>query len=212
MCRARPSSFRHNFSVLHTTSKSLHVPHPIEFSTQLFWVSSRLFNLVFGMSLWLPRTPSPFLARISKHAPPNVLHPRIILALHYSNHTLVQPLGLRFQSTQPQPDSSRRASTSTPSSTPHVTSATESKPTSTSSQTKDVSTLKAPLMTRVWKKVKHEAAHYWTGTKLLVSEVRISTRLQWKILHGESLTRRERRQVCIIIRLCRHFILTHLSE
>ncbi|KAJ7063216.1 LETM1-domain-containing protein [Mycena amicta] len=54
---------------------------------------------------------------------------------------------------------------------------------------------KAPLATRVWKKVKHEAQHYWHGSKLLVSEVRISGRLQWKILHGESLTRRERRQL-----------------
>lgn len=47
----------------------------------------------------------------------------------------------------------------------------------------------------IWKKVKHEAAHYWHGSKLLVSEVRISARLQWKILHGEILTRRERRQL-----------------
>ncbi|KAI6124831.1 LETM1-like protein-domain-containing protein [Pisolithus croceorrhizus] len=53
----------------------------------------------------------------------------------------------------------------------------------------------APLLTRAWKKVKHEAKHYWHGSKLLVSEVRISARLQWKILHGESLTRRERRQL-----------------
>ncbi|KAI6032551.1 LETM1-like protein-domain-containing protein [Pisolithus marmoratus] len=53
----------------------------------------------------------------------------------------------------------------------------------------------APLLTRVWKKVKHEAQHYWHGSKLLVSGVRISARLQWKILHGESLTRRERRQL-----------------
>ncbi|KAL1675691.1 LETM1-like protein-domain-containing protein [Schizophyllum commune] len=53
----------------------------------------------------------------------------------------------------------------------------------------------APLMKRVWKKVKHEAEHYWNGSKLLVSEVRISARLQWKILHGETLTRRERRQL-----------------
>ena len=52
-----------------------------------------------------------------------------------------------------------------------------------------------PLGTRVWKKVKHEAQHYWHGSKLLVSEVRISSRLQWKILHGDTLTRRERRQV-----------------
>lgn len=52
-----------------------------------------------------------------------------------------------------------------------------------------------PLGTRVWKKVKHEAQHYWHGTKLLVSEVRISARLQWKILQGDTLTRRERRQL-----------------
>lgn len=50
-------------------------------------------------------------------------------------------------------------------------------------------------MTRAWKKVKHEAQHYWHGSKLLVSEVRISARLQWKILQGDSLTRRERRQL-----------------
>ena len=55
--------------------------------------------------------------------------------------------------------------------------------------------VKAALPTRIWNKVKHEAAHYWHGSKLLVSEVRISARLQWKILHGETLTRRERRQV-----------------
>lgn len=54
----------------------------------------------------------------------------------------------------------------------------------------------APLTTRVWKKVKHEAQHYWHGTKLLVSDVRIASKLQWKILHGDTLTRRERRQVC----------------
>ena len=53
----------------------------------------------------------------------------------------------------------------------------------------------APLSTRIWKKVKHEAQHYWHGSKLLAAEVRISARLQWKLLHGESLTRRERRQV-----------------
>ena len=56
-------------------------------------------------------------------------------------------------------------------------------------------TERPPLATRAWAKVKHEAQHYWHGSKLLVSEVRISARLQWKILHGETLTRRERRQV-----------------
>ncbi|KAI6039967.1 MRS7 family protein [Pisolithus marmoratus] len=33
----------------------------------------------------------------------------------------------------------------------------------------------APLLTRAWKKVKHEAQHYWHGTKLLVSELKRAT-------------------------------------
>jgi LETM1 and EF-hand domain-containing protein 1 len=52
------------------------------------------------------------------------------------------------------------------------------------------------MLSRVWNKVKHEAQHYWQGSKLLAKEVRISARLQRKILQGETLTRRERRQVC----------------
>jgi len=55
-----------------------------------------------------------------------------------------------------------------------------------------------PLMTRVWAKVKHEASHYWHGSKLLVSEIRISRRLLFKLLRGTKLTRREHRQVCLL--------------
>ena len=62
-----------------------------------------------------------------------------------------------------------------------------------------IQTPTAPLPTRVWKKVKHEAQHYWHGSKLLVSDVRIASKLQWKILHGDTLTRRERRQVSVCI-------------
>ncbi|PWN50646.1 LETM1-domain-containing protein [Violaceomyces palustris] len=54
---------------------------------------------------------------------------------------------------------------------------------------------KAPLTTRVWAKVKEEAAHYWHGTKLLAKEVRISSRLLRRLLLGYSLTRREHRQL-----------------
>lgn len=52
-----------------------------------------------------------------------------------------------------------------------------------------------PLGTRIWAKVKHEAAHYWHGSKLLVSEMRISLRLVFSLLEGKTLTRREKRQV-----------------
>ncbi|KAL0096946.1 LETM1-like protein-domain-containing protein [Phycomyces blakesleeanus] len=47
----------------------------------------------------------------------------------------------------------------------------------------------------LWQKVKAEAVHYWHGTKLLGLEVRISSKLTWKLLHGNKLTRREARQL-----------------
>ncbi|WWD17734.1 hypothetical protein CI109_102175 [Kwoniella shandongensis] len=52
-----------------------------------------------------------------------------------------------------------------------------------------------PLPARVWAVVKKEAAHYWAGTKLLGQEIKISSKLQWKVLNGGTLTRRERRQL-----------------
>jgi len=44
-------------------------------------------------------------------------------------------------------------------------------------------------------KVKREVLHYWDGTKLLATEVRISTRLALKMAAGYELTRRESRQL-----------------
>ena len=47
----------------------------------------------------------------------------------------------------------------------------------------------------IWQKVKKEALHYWDGTKLLATEVRISSRLALKMAAGYELTRRETRQL-----------------
>ncbi|RDL32961.1 LETM1-domain-containing protein [Venustampulla echinocandica] len=44
-------------------------------------------------------------------------------------------------------------------------------------------------------KVKKEVLHYWDGTKLLATEVRISTRLAAKMMAGYELSRREHRQL-----------------
>lgn len=44
-------------------------------------------------------------------------------------------------------------------------------------------------------KIKKEAQHYWDGTKLLATEVKISTRLAIKMAAGYELTRRENRQL-----------------
>lgn len=53
---------------------------------------------------------------------------------------------------------------------------------------------KLSLLTRI----KNEMIHYWHGTKLLWKEIKISTRLMWKMNRGNKLTRREHNQVQII--------------
>ncbi|KAI9140228.1 LETM1-like protein-domain-containing protein [Paraphysoderma sedebokerense] len=50
---------------------------------------------------------------------------------------------------------------------------------------------KKPLLQRI----KDEAIHYWHGTKLLAMEIRISSRLLFKLLRGQKLSRREHRQL-----------------
>ncbi|KAG7800997.1 hypothetical protein KL929_000536 [Ogataea haglerorum] len=47
----------------------------------------------------------------------------------------------------------------------------------------------------IWQKVKHEAQHYWAGTKLLGLEIKISSKLVLKAASGYELTRREYRQL-----------------
>ena len=47
----------------------------------------------------------------------------------------------------------------------------------------------------LWEKVKHEANHYWDGTKLLGAEIKIAWKLALKMAAGYELTRREHRQV-----------------
>lgn len=54
---------------------------------------------------------------------------------------------------------------------------------------------KGTMVSRAWATVKKEASHYWHGTKLLGQEIKISAKLQWKVLQGATLTRRERRQL-----------------
>eukprot|EP00891_Asterochloris_glomerata_P009122 jgi/Astpho2/9122/e_gw1.00133.93.1_t len=46
-----------------------------------------------------------------------------------------------------------------------------------------------------WGTIKKEAKHYWVGFKLLAADVKIASRLVHRVLHGKSLSRRERRQL-----------------
>lgn len=47
----------------------------------------------------------------------------------------------------------------------------------------------------LWEKVKHEATHYWNGTKLLGYEIKVSTKLLMKMFAGYGLSRRENNQL-----------------
>lgn len=47
----------------------------------------------------------------------------------------------------------------------------------------------------IWEKVKHEAQHYWSGTKLLGYEIKVSTKLLFKVAAGYGLSRRETAQL-----------------
>ncbi|SCV69028.1 BQ2448_2048 [Microbotryum intermedium] len=82
---------------------------------------------------------------------------------------------------------------------PNQEVATTSTSTSASSEkavaTKDDAPPKGTRLQRIWASIKKEASHYWHGTKLLGKEIRISARIQGKLLGGKKLTRRERRQL-----------------
>ncbi|KAJ2845678.1 LETM1 domain-containing protein ylh47 [Coemansia brasiliensis] len=47
----------------------------------------------------------------------------------------------------------------------------------------------------IMEKIKHEAQHYWHGTKLFAKEMKISSRLVAKVVWGGKLSRREQRQL-----------------
>ncbi|KAI0031695.1 LETM1-like protein-domain-containing protein [Vararia minispora EC-137] len=141
------------------------------------------------MSLCLPRSKALILPRNSRLLHPQLrslgAFPRSGNSYTYTRFTFSP--AARYQSTQ----STAKAATTTSSTAAEDSEKSGKAPLPPTPSEEP----KAPLSTRVWQKVKHEVQHYWHGSKLLAKEVRISSRLQWKILHGESLTRRERRQL-----------------
>lgn len=163
------------------------------------------------MSLWLPRRPPTLLTRIHSQQAHHVIHSQLISTLVTRNHPVAlwtaggAGLFRRLQSSE---------ASSPPAKKPPVSAPLPDSKATLPAPKESPKEKQGPLLTRAWKRVKHEAAHYWHGSKLLVSEVRISARLQWKILHGESLTRRERRQVCcsILINLNLKATLTNLNS
>ncbi|TBU29049.1 LETM1-domain-containing protein [Dichomitus squalens] len=144
------------------------------------------------MSVWLPRAPPSVLLRTCSRHPHLLVSVRTYAAASQQSRLPLHPLYSQHAPlfSQKLLDESRRGL--------HSSSSQQEASPSTASESKPLPPAPkddAPLAKRVWKKVKHEVQHYWSGTKLLAAEVRISSRLQWKLLHGESLTRRERRQL-----------------
>lgn len=54
---------------------------------------------------------------------------------------------------------------------------------------------KKASLASMWSSVAAELRHYWVGTKLLGTEIKIASRLGVKVLRGSTLTRRERKQL-----------------
>lgn len=84
---------------------------------------------------------------------------------------------IRYQSTSTKKDDKATESSTSKTPEPPTTSVTDN-------------VVKPPLMDRI----KHEIQHYWDGTKLLGFEIKVSTKLLFKMLRGYELSRRERSQ------------------
>lgn len=119
--------------------------------------------------------------------------------LHFSNKSpFTLPNDLRVFRNQQTPNESVKATTENENITHKVAQLREE--TNINEKSAAV-TKKKPLTTRI----KDEITHYWHGTKLLGLEIKISTKLLYKLLKGQKLTRREHRQVwryIIKIRVC----------
>lgn len=59
----------------------------------------------------------------------------------------------------------------------------------------EVIAVEAPPKPPLWDRIKHEVAHYWNGTKLLGYEIKVSTKLLFKVAAGYGLSRRENNQL-----------------
>uniref|UniRef100_A0A060T0A3 ARAD1C14938p n=1 Tax=Blastobotrys adeninivorans TaxID=409370 RepID=A0A060T0A3_BLAAD len=114
-----------------------------------------------------------------------------------------------LQKVEPESAGSKASSTSPASSVSSAGSASSTSSASGASKTpseqaensaSQQSSSSAPVVsekkkTTIWEKVKHEAQHYWDGTKLLGYEVKVSFGLALKMFAGGGLTRREHRQL-----------------
>ena len=67
--------------------------------------------------------------------------------------------------------------------------------TSTDATTTTTTTTTTSSKKSLWVRIKDEGKHFWSGCKLLVLDVRVCSRIIWKLTRGKTVTRRERRQL-----------------
>lgn len=125
-----------------------------------------------------------------------------LLALAVLPARLSTPAGVRLQSTSTKPPQQQiiaEEGTST-----DTTKAEAAEPLDPSKQLvlgKDAPSREVvhvdgePVKKSLWEKVKHEVSHYWSGTKLLGYEMKVSTKLLFKMAAGYGLSRRESNQL-----------------
>jgi LETM1 and EF-hand domain-containing protein 1 len=101
------------------------------------------------------------------------------------------------QAKKPIPLDQAQSQTGTPATKADVASASKitAQTSGPKSEEQKVAAKKDAKKLTLGQKVKKELQHYWDGTKLLATEVKISSRLALKMAGGYELSRREHRQV-----------------
>lgn len=104
---------------------------------------------------------------------------------------------IRHQSTQPEKKSSPGTGTDSVLKTPKDKVLPDDKTLSRDVKSLELTAQPAAETPKksIWDKVKHEVAHYWAGTKLLGYEIKVSTKLLFKMASGYGLSRRESNQL-----------------
>ncbi|KAJ2978325.1 hypothetical protein NUW54_g11301 [Trametes sanguinea] len=125
------------------------------------------------MSVWLPRSSTSHLVRAYSCNAPLAVRSVALASVSQNSRLALHPLyslnpsatSARWQSTQPSTDRQLHSSSAqnNASATTSNGSGGNDKPLPPAPKED------APLTTRIWKKVKHEAQHYWHGTKLLAA-------------------------------------------
>ncbi|CAG8614457.1 14614_t:CDS:10 [Rhizophagus irregularis] len=120
------------------------------------------------------------------------LHFASLQKLHFSNKSpFTLPNDLRVFRSQQIPKESVKVTAENENITHKVAQLAKEETNINEKSSAAAVTKKKPLTTRI----KDEITHYWHGTKLLGLEIKISTKLLYKLLKGQKLTRREHRQL-----------------